>query len=427
MAVDISEIELTGCMASGSNISLLTVTSPAALSGINAKSWYKKYADEGAKLGLFKGSTNGAFNGEQNLTQGQAAKVIVNLGFRLGTIQYDLSGTPIVDECNEFFPYVQTLKNKRVITGTTFDLTKSIDIGTFCHYLNDAMRLGDVQYYNSIRTTNIREVYYPADVNIKSEAERILKLVNIDDDGTGTGKYKAEGFWEFVDVSNSPGRVTSNYAVDATKPVTRAQMAKVIYNAYLVGKKSNPSTTLFTGDNKLNVTLRSVEPTLADMAIIGEKPDNAAITVGNPPNAPNQVTYTVNSGTYLDIYYTSESDNSGNPLYFQWSMFKIGANLVTQNANNSRVRFTPPTVSQTTTFYVNSYVANNKGMIYEEFITVNVNPPVIVTPTAPTIQAANLQITGQSTSTVALQWQRGNGQSCIVLAQEVGVDRKSVV
>ena len=411
------------------NLYFMDIDDPNAtftdINGLNI--WSSAYIRKGAGLGLFRGTSLETFKPTDNLTRGQAASVLISAAVRLGLCNIDISTNngsfTDVDASNPFFGAIQTMRNYGFsAANTTFSPNENITVGQFCQFIRNVFNIQasdgtPTNYQNVLKRKIIAQSNNAA---LTDAMNAVLRLVDIRQETAGF--WVTENVWDFKDYSDVNSPILSPITIDGSKTLNRAVMAKVLTNLTIWKAKKLGITINFRGEVGSPNLRESVEPTIDDMVGIGEKYDNTATPTGNAPPRIAQVAFTCVSGGTLAISYPSDYDNSGNPQHFYWSMQKNGADLASTTATHRSINFIAPTVTQATEWKLYSYVANNKGKSQEVYITITVNPPVIVTPTKPSIQAANLQITGQSTNSIALQWQRGNGQSCIVVAQEVGVN-----
>jgi photosystem II stability/assembly factor-like uncharacterized protein/murein DD-endopeptidase MepM/ murein hydrolase activator NlpD len=397
----------------------------------NADTWIVPYVRNGISWGLFTGQggvSSTSYGATQNLTRAQAAVVIVRAAIYAHTperlINSSNSNNNFTDINTSHFGYIyaHTLKNWNVIGATTsFSPNEPITTKEFVRWLQRAMNFDD----NDLAPTNLinnamSRITFDVSGNNAANYELSLNLLSkIVTSQTENNFLFYEPLFTTANFSTLPSNnyFTGNIVIDGEEIVTRGKMAKYIANAYKFAYKKHNGTY---PANRLNANQTSTTD-LNNVTIIGDKFENADIPIGNEPTPPSQVTFSCNSGSYIDMYYESDYDASGNPKHFYWSMEKNGASLTSETNSHRKVRFTAPTVSSPTQWKLYSYTANNKGKFKETIITINVGGTSGGNVTYPTQQASNLQVVANNniTNYIGLQWTRGNGAFCMVTATEL--------
>lgn len=381
--------------------------------------WSKKYIGQGTRNGLFKGSKNTGswlFDPSGNLTKGQACKIIVNAMLRLDMISGINSNMPgglppndaSLNSNSEFKPFYYTLINNYNISiipdnGITFDFNQSITTEEFCWLISKAFSLPSTQNVKS----KISKLVFSRASNTELEvAVRQVSNIFVPIKDVSGNEISAETI-----ASMFKWFGTGALNVDCKATIKRSAMAKVLTNIF-IWKANQLGISGNVRARMLNVN------SLSEYFILGDKLESTDYPTGNTPSISPQIlsNYTINDNQSLTISHASDVDaaNNGIPLYFYWTA-NGGDTLESLSSNFRSVKFVPGTVTQPTVFKLYTQCGNTNGKIREYYINVTVNPTDLSTTTAtPTNQAANVQITNATSSTLNISWTRGNGQYCLV-------------
>lgn len=348
-------------------------------------SWFAGYIRKGVLLGLFKGdATNqNKFYPKKQLTREQAAKVLVKAGLFLGTITLDVSTengqfTDVSKE-NEFFPYIQTLRNKAFATiqnCNCFHPKAKITIAQFCAFLSRVLNLTSSDHAPShiIQRQNTRIKIQSSDPSLQDDMVNIYNIIDYAAprpseilENNNANIFKVENLLSFI---NYASRIpeTNEVIADGSGDITRAQMAKVLVNAY------NVKLSEINSNSTPHASSRSTEYpySLEDITIIGDKFEGIISPNTTSTLEPLSDTIHMNDNEERTIQYNSDRDNAGNPMFFYWAI--NGGKLESTNNIHRSVKFTPPSVTETTIFKLYTYIGNDQGGGAEGNITLIVHP-----------------------------------------------------
>lgn len=377
--------------------------------------WLEEYVEKGIRYGLFSGVggiSSTSFGSANYLTREQAAKVIVAAAIQAHSPNRIINSmnpsnyfTDDVAPGDWSYSYIHTLRNWGVISGTSkFYKTDPITTRDFCRWLDLAMQFSSTDEA-PLNSTSRVVVSIPGSVgnaaNLQASMQRMNKILVNSGTSIINPNDKIEPIFASTDYSNVPSTYyfNGNIVTDGATYLTRAKMAKIITNAYIFAYKKYNNTYPNLRLNSSSQSNRELD--ITDVVVIGDKFENADITVGNAPVSVQQ-TYSIASGASLRIFYPSDRDGNSNPLHFYWSMVKNGATLNSDTVTHRSVTFKAPTVSTPTQWKLYSYNANNKGKSTEIDITINVGG---ATPTNIPVPTGVFMSANSATSFV-IEWDR---------------------
>jgi photosystem II stability/assembly factor-like uncharacterized protein/predicted secreted protein len=392
---------------------------------VTVSDYYYQAVKEVTNWGLAKGYPNSSsFKASEDLTRQRAITIFIRAAIKLGIVNMNtstLNGTYADFENigTAYKPYIQTYYNLLLSRGETptsnFSATSVVNQGQICRFAEAVLSLTEPS--STERANHIGQMPIASFVSTNATLNNSMKLIyninfvkEIQINGNNIQNvYNLWSFWnaENQDCMNCPK------SIDGTKPVKGGEFANLLSNLYAYKFQKLFPNQPINGINALQ-TITAI----SDFTAIGDLFDNSNTPVGTVPtgNANGVITaqYSMTSGTTMTLQYPASSTT-----VFYWNMDTKGGTFISADPTHRAVTYTAPVVTQSTIVWLHSYRATNKGKIKEVWCQITVNPATAPTPTAPTIQAANLQVTGQGTNTLSLQWQRGNGQYCIVVGEEV--------
>lgn len=394
--------------------------------------------NKGVKNGLFKGTNqNGTwmFLPNDNLTKGQACKIIVSTLFRLNMIQgINTSGTVPAILANqtdqEMYKYAMTLYNlnsANLPNNGTFNLTDNIKVEEFASMIFTALEVPTTSNLSN-KISNISYTASNPAYQLRMQYVGRIGVPMIDSNNNVISTKPLASFLPFTTSSNGINNV------NGSENIKRSTMAIFLTNAFLwkasvinSDTDQNNNTTVYrTLQNSTSVN--TVTSTISDIKVIGDIPESSNTPTGNAPalNTTLQSNYVITDNQTLTLSHPSSFDSANNssPLYFYWTA-NGGQSFVNLVSNYRSVKFTPNTVSAPTTYTIYSLVGNANGMIREYWISVTVNPSSggSGNPTgAPTTQANTLQLYGATANSISASWTRGNGQKCIAVCYPVSAN-----
>ncbi len=374
--------------------------------------WVIPYIRAGVANGLFKGS-GAVFDPTRQVTRAEMAAVIINTRFRLtwdedqaffnanldpfwlpGSGQTPAEGYfTDVDICHPFFPQIQTLRNAGIIQG------KSNNSGVLLNEFgpNDFLSRAElskllVAALELTMPNNINTNEDPTD-NRNSSADGYFSDVNSADPAGNCASTPNPWYFCYVRIlantiiTNSigeeegkayPDRIVSGTVrnpVPTTRDklifnpnsyVTRGEVAKFVTNTFLY--KEEAANLTKNEEASKHATSETVN-------LIGYNFEQIQVGSGHAPQP-----LLLNGGTSASIYdnetlaltYPSDVDQDGDRLFFFW--FCRGGTLVSTLANHRRVVFTPPQVSQPTTFKIFTLAGDFEGHSAPSTLRISVFP-----------------------------------------------------
>lgn len=401
--VKIDNVTFSNCYPITNNL-YVAMPDPSTLNftDIESDHWAKEGIYKSRNYGLFRGTSPTTFTPNTSLTKAEAITVLVRAGIKLGIIATYNTSTNInsayidVDNCNQYFPYIQTAKNLGHLEFTSnFNPNSPITVAQLCVYMDKILQI-NLHDWNAT-TPNTPWVLAPTSQYIQSQLSqivinqpepeqnaamrRILHCIDVVKNDNIIDSYRTQNVWTLKDVENINISSGQTVLVDGTATVTRARMAVASANMYRFIYKKLNSGNAPTG-RMANVTnTTTTDPSIDDFIGIGNTFDNKDIPATDTPEAPTQITFNINSGDTLGLQYQSDTDTAGNPQFFYWSMNKnVDSNIanlvsvpINSIQNHRKVNFVAPVVTAPKTWYLYSYLANNKGKIKETVITINVS------------------------------------------------------
>lgn len=397
---EVDNFELISCTPISNNL-YVAMPDPSTLNfaDIDNDHWAKEGIYKSRNYGLFRGTSNTTFTPNTSLTKAEAITVLVRAGIKLGVIPtYNTTGLPYADvtSCNQYFPYIQTAKNLGHLEFTSnFNPNSPITVAQLCVYMDKILQI-NLHDWNAT-TPNTPWVLAPTSQYIQSQLSqivinqpepeqnaamrRILHCIDVVKNDNIIDSYRTQNVWTLKDVENINISSGQTVEVDGTATVTRARMAVASANLFrfVFKKLNNGNAPAGRMANTMNTT--NSDPSIDDFIGIGNTFDNKDIPATDTPEAPTQITFNINSGDTLGLQYQSDTDTAGNPQFFYWSMNKnVDSNIanlvsvpINSIQNHRKVNFVAPVVSAPKTWYLYSYLANNKGKIKETVITINVS------------------------------------------------------
>ncbi|MDR0866760.1 MAG: right-handed parallel beta-helix repeat-containing protein [Candidatus Symbiothrix sp.] len=348
-------------------------------------SWYEPYVKSGIKNGLFKGSyglhegynRSGygyAFNPEGYLTRGQFAKVVVcaainsgeNIAINTSTANGSFSDVPL---SNEFFPYIQTLRNYGFIaSNTNFNWNSNITAGEISKIIVNVFGLA---YCSNSDNYN----HYGSKIRIESSVAgdilaALQKLTTIIDwrENEFGKPYRFEilcsGFLPITTYDLTRNEII----VRGDNYVKRAMMAKVLDNVCSFKIKYNNSAQ--------NAPMRATQSTnnsTSNITIIGDKFEATDNVTGEPFTVGNLGNITLIPGQQ---YTFDKFKNITGDIFFYWSVNGGTLEDLAPNKAHNMVRFTAPeNITSTQVYNLYMYAGTSTGRYIEALgtITVNVN------------------------------------------------------
>ena len=396
----VDDFELTSCIPEANNL-YVAMPDPSTLNfaDIDNDHWAKEGIYKSRNYGLFRGTSNTTFTPNTSLTKAEAITVLVRAGIKLGIIPtYNTTGLPYADvtSCNQYFPYIQTAKNLGHLEFTSnFNPNSPITVAQLCVYMDKILQI-NLHDWNAT-APNTPWVLAPTSQYIQSQLSqivinqpeteqndamrRILHCIDVVKNDNIIDSYRTQNVWTLKDVENINISSGQTVEVDGTATVTRARMAVASANLFrfVFKKLNNGNAPAGRMANTMNTT--NSDPSIDDFIGIGNTFDNKDIPATDTPEAPTQITFNINSGDTLGLQYQSDTDTAGNPQFFYWSMNKnVDSNIanlvsvpINSIQNHRKVSFVAPVVTAPKTWYLYSYLANNKGKIKETVITINVS------------------------------------------------------
>jgi len=396
----VDNIELLQCTPIANDL-YVAMPDPSTLNfaDIENDHWAKEGIYKSRNYGLFRGTSNTTFTPNTSLTKAEAITVLVRAGIKLGIIStYNTTGLPYADvtSCNQYFPYIQTAKNLGHLEFTNnFNPNSPITVAQLCVYMDKILQI-NLHDWNAT-TPNTPWVLAPTSQYIQSQLSqivinqpepeqnaamrRILHCIDVVKNDNIIDSYRTQNVWTLKDVENINVSSGQTVEVDGTATVTRARMAVASANLFrfVFKKLNNGNAPAGRMANTMNTT--NSDPSIDDFIGIGNTFDNKDIPATDTPEAPTQITFNINSGDTLGLQYQSDTDTAGNPQFFYWSMNKnVDSNIanlvsipINSIQNHRKVNFIAPVVTSPKTWYLYSYLANNKGKIKETVITINVS------------------------------------------------------
>ena len=337
---------------------------------VDYNKWYAYYMKKGVINGLFKGTYDGTtykFLPESNLTRGAFAKMVVSAAIRLNmlSLNTNIAGCNFTDIAgSEYQPYILTLFNAGYIdkTNTTFRPNANITLGEMSKILCNTLNLtkSDANI-NQAKVIGKRVVISsdPKAPDLKQYLEILTEIVAANDMNSSVESL-------ITNLFNIPVAVYSNDAtisIDGNSYVTRAQIAKALWNAYHYAARERGSV------------LRSAAMTtdLSNVTIIGNKFDsnsNGSASSAQIPATFGNITLRPGGTKIIDL-----SDLPNN-FFCYWSINGGTLEDLAPNNAHKKVKFTAPdNITSTETYDLYVYIGNAMGYCAEGFakITVEVN------------------------------------------------------
>ncbi|MCB9308931.1 MAG: HYR domain-containing protein [Lewinellaceae bacterium] len=397
----------------------------------------EKYINTATYYGLFKGYANGRFGPNDQLTRGQAAKVICDIAIKANKLNLNVSNEPFIDvpQCHEFFPYIQTLKNEDIVVGIgndSFGVNGYFSYEAMAKILVKALRI-DLEFdkYCIIDDLKSHTGIYRQPISIDdfapgTDASLIDFMIFLDrivawtdhslDSDKPAGQNSKCRDWERLIEKSAFDVSTSGGLVDGKSPLKRGDFAIVASKAYeLVTGLNQPSECGGTTPSPMirpsimtrsNAKECSGDPipfasNIGTHTIIGSKLTLPAITTSDAPSAVNTEIVMYNGD--VKEWDGPEFDANGNKLAYFWE--SNGGDLeIVIPGDFSRVTFTPPFVSSPTSFNLYLWLGNDKGKISQA----NIN--IIVLPEGCCPLSSNLKVNSVSETTANISWSNiGNG------------------
>lgn len=397
---EVDNFELINCTPISNNL-YVAMPDPSTLNfaDIDSDHWAKEGIYKSRNYGLFRGTSPTTFTPNTSLTKAEAITVLVRAGIKLGIIPtYNTTGLPYADvtSCNQYFPYIQTAKNLGHLEYTSnFSPNDPITVAQLCVYMDKILQI-NLHDWNTT-SPNTPWVLAPTSQYIQSQLSqivinqpepsqnaamrRILHCIDVVKNDNIIDSYRTQNVWTLKDVENINISNGQPVEVDGTATVTRARMAVASANLYrfVYKKLNNGNAPAGRLANQTNTT--TSDPSIDDFIGIGNTFDNKDVPATDTPEAPTQITFNINSGETLNLQYQSDTDTAGNPQFFYWSMNKnVDSNIanlvsvpINSIQNHRKVSFIAPVITTPKTWYLYSYLANNKGKIKETVITINVS------------------------------------------------------
>ena len=334
---------------------------------VDYNKWYAYYMKKGVINGLFKGTYDGTtykFLPESNLTRGAFAKMVVSAAIRLNMLSLNTNsaGCNFTDIAgSEYQPYILTLFNAGYIdkTNTTFRPNANITLGEMSKILCNTLNLTKLDAnINQAKVIGKRVIISsdPKAPDLKQYLEILTEIVAANDMNSSVESL-------ITNLFNIPAAVYSNDAtisVDGNSYVTRAQIAKALWNVYHYAARKRGSV------------LKSAAMTtdLSNVTIIGDKFDS------NSSGSASSIQIPATFGNItLKQGGTKNIDLSGMPngYFCYWTV--DGGTLEDLAPNNAHkiVRFTAPaTITSTVTYNLYLYIGNATGYCAEGFVTITV-------------------------------------------------------
>lgn len=390
--------------------SIYFVNSDQASLGITNRN-KRDYISHVVETGIFKGSSSG-FDPDGQLTFGQAAKVICNVGlltnpaFKLN-LSKENGVASTVSDCHWAFPYVQTLINNGSITDIA-DYNPD-DLITYEHFAFQLV------------TTHLKLV--------KDNANRLANYFTYI---VKTSNTSGQKFRDAIGAINTTVAVVEHFRNNSKEVWAEALLINAVANDYFArrnvffvdgGAKVERedaavilSNTYYLLSALHRNKLKANNDPLSQWNIIGAKLDIGDIKESTNTDISTQ-SKTIQDDSFFDIELPEE-DNQGNALVYYYAV-KGGTLEPTLDNSFRKVRFTPPKVSSQSTFRLYIWLGNTKGDFAEKFIDIIVNP-TNVSDKSPTIQLTDLRITGIQSLQSTIRWSRGNGEKVLVTCTPCG-------
>lgn len=380
---------------------------PNNFTDVSESDWYKNFVTDGANNGLFKGSKVNneiKFKPTDLLKRSHMAKVIAMTALQLElpnfaiNVNIDNGYFDDVTPTNEFFPYIQTLRNLGYVSiNTNFNPDDLITAGQFAKILCNGLQITDNdinqhQLANGQGLLGSKILVQTTDPTLQPYLDRICKIVDVNANSQGLlfVQNLARGLYS---VTNND--ITgSQIIINGSNNISRAVMAKVLLNAY--NFKNNQKTK-----GKASVT---------GYTLLGDLYELNAQTSGTQPQSYT-FTGTLTSGETRSFEYPSSYSN-GEPLFFYWISDNF-ATLTSLSTNHRKVSYTAPIVTTPTNVHVWLIYGTASGKITMAYVTYTVNPTGN-TVTTPTVQASNIAKISSGYNNININWTRGNGQYCLV-------------
>lgn len=390
---------------------------PFSIKKIEPADWFYQYVIDGVTEGLFKGYDDGEFKPERILTKGEAAKVIVEAALKLNeagkiSFQLDLStanGTfNDVPPTHVFFPYVQTLLNKGYVADfDNFLVNGEVTAAEFAKMLCNTLQLTveetnahNVNEGHGILGSIVKfEITDPAKQDLQQYLEILHNIVVVKQDDNGIKFLQSIGGSLFI-LQRQFLLKGEPITISGEEKITRAMMAKILLNAY--------EYRLQNAKNQK----RGGEVVLENYTIIGDLFELTGSTYGTAPSGILETTKTLESGEVWEMFYDISKDN-GEPKFYYWVV--NGGKLESLAPAHNHVKFTAPEVTETTEFDLIVVIGTATGKITRGDVKIVVKPIGEVTPS---VEPYNLQLVSNTPTSMTLQWNRGNGEKCLVACTE---------
>lgn len=410
------------------------------------RNWYYPYVRYAVTKGLIKGvrkTVEGEyssrqvpfFNPGENLTRGQAAKILVlaalNLNYSNGGTDagrfIDISGTRFLDvrEENGFFPYVQTLRNWKNSAGkpcistdnVRYNWNEPITVEALSKMVCNVFYLSeeDANLHRLKNTLSRKELILNCvHEDLRPYVELLQRIVVfpdvtrdiLDESGDLSRRVPVPELLIETFADLTPDDYSSPTLMLYTgQPVKRGMMAKLISNVYAFreahpylpseGLKSVsiPSGILpgsqeaFTsriedspGQNAREIlspglveahTVATDDVPLEQYTIIGHKFELTSDPLGNAPDHSLEGSVTLTGGESRTFDFQTDTWE-GQPLFFYWTL--SGGDLVPAAVGTRAVTVTAPQVTEDTDIHLYSYRGTPAGKTGEVFITLHVKP-----------------------------------------------------
>ena len=311
-----------------------------------------------------------------------------------------------VDRCSEAFPYVQTLINENVISDLIdYNPNDIISYQEFARQLvNTHLKLiqNNLDKFNRIFSYTVKIIKTTSPEHESAIEALRTTLALVERVSNDRSRIYAEAL--MVNATASAEDIRNNvFLIDGTSPLQREDAAVIL---------SNTSWLL----DLINNNLKNSSP-LSQWNVIGNKLSVNDEFDGDEPEIGLSTT-TINDDETFDINLPLE-DQNGFPLIYYYAV-KGGTLEPINNSSFNRVRFTPPQLSQSTTFTMYVWIANSEGDFSERYIDINVNPSDLSIITEPSIQASNLRFSDITMNSLRVRWDRGSGERIMLTCTPCG-------
>lgn len=400
---------------------------PTAFNDVDADDQATCYIDRGTAAGIFRGSgREPRFFPEAPLTRGQAAKVVTDVALKTGQInQLNISGTSFddVDDCYEFFPYIQTLKNLGHVSGfagtNIYAPENTVTYAEFAKILVNTLDLENL----ALATTADLRAHMPYPITNDSDDPTLIQYMEtledkilffdidcepVDGENESLESILTHARFDATTAGNA------SYIVDGNGVIYRKDMAILLAKVY--------QALEIAAGNGLKPTANGNEyaKMLADVSnftIIGSK-------LALPPMASGEAPSTITVDITMFDNETKEWDGpemdaEGNFLAYYWTIDGGTLDMIAPN-DFTAVRFTPPVVAAPTVFEMYTWIGDTEGNVAQAFIDITVLPAGSCPP------PDNLTVETTSQTSATLSWSNiGDGTSVATSTVEISTDNSS--